>query len=326
MSHSIEKLKAENESMRKTLNWNFYLIIAFIVILSVFGFLFEKNESIKSIYIGVATGLISSFLINFFSKLYKSNANDAIISKIEDIADKMDDTNSKIAQNSENLIKIVTDNNKRLLEEFDVFIQNASSSGIMDENTALRDFFDKLKTDKCNSIIMCGYSMAHIFKNYERKFVELLNNGVNIKVLLVDPESSSGQLMRDKLSREGLEELHPVGEPHFRTLRYIHEIMISCSEKNCKPNITVGKISWIPSTTLVLAANNNNDYFVLLEGINGFMLNNKISRRLYNINQTTLRDMKIDFYESHFKALWKEADNQGNIYSDIIGVLQNKGK
>lgn len=102
--------------------------------------------------------------------------------------------------------------------------------------------------------------------------------------------------------------------------------MISCSEKNCKPNITVGKISWIPSTTLVLAANNNNDYFVLLEGINGFMLNNKISRRLYNINQTTLRDMKIDFYESHFKALWKEADNQGNIYSDIIGVLQNKGK
>ena len=66
MSHSIEKLKAENESMRKTLNWNFYLIIAFIVILSVFGFLFEKNESIKSIYIGVATGLISSFLINSF--------------------------------------------------------------------------------------------------------------------------------------------------------------------------------------------------------------------------------------------------------------------
>lgn len=310
MEQIKKRFNDDKAKLNVKLSWQSYAIIAGIgIILFLVAFLIPEKLLAKSIFIGIATSCLSSVLIFVVLKFFMSSADDLLVDQIKDVASEIYATNAHTEKT-----------NQKLIEKIDTFIKDSIRPSTTEEKEALYEFFDKLKTDRCDSIIMCGYSMAHVFNNYRNRFIELLNNNVDVKVLLVDPESSSGQLMRDKLNREGLAKLHPVGEPHIRALRYIHEKINGCMpDKENSPRITVSKVSWIPSVTLILASNRNSDYFVLLEGINGFMLSNKLSRRLYSIHTSTIRDKRIEFYESHFKALWDE--NISNIYSGLEGFL-----
>lgn len=297
------------EKLTKRLSWQSYVIIGFISVgLGALTLLIPSNWAASTICMGIATSCFSSVIIFAILKIFMSDSNDILLDRMKDVASDM------LVVNNAN-----RKSNEMLTERLETFIKNANPQHTTAETDALRVFFQKLKFEKCDQLIMCGYSMAHVFESYKSTFVELLKNNVSIQVLLVDPESSSGQLMRDKLYREGLSKLHEVGEPHKRTLRYINAINNQAYNPERPNQITVSKVSWIPSATIILASNKAENYYVLLEGINGFILSNKVSRRLYSVYASTEKDKKISFYTTHFNMLW--AENKANVYHDLEEFL-----
>lgn len=298
------------EKLAQRLSWQSYVIIGSIALgLASLTLLIPSDWAASTICMGIATSCFSSVLIFAILKIFMSDSNDILLDKIKNVTLNMLDVNNANRKS-----------NEILTETLETFIKNASPKHTTVEKDALSEFFQKLKFEKCDQLIMCGYSMAHVFASDSSTFIELLKKNVRIKVLLVDPESSSGQLMRDKLHREGLSKLHEVGEPHKRTLRYINAINNQAYTPDSPNQITVSKVSWIPSATIILASNKAENYYVLLEGINGFILSNKVSRRLYSVYASTEKDKKISFYTTHFEMLW--AENEANIYHNLEEFIE----
>jgi hypothetical protein len=55
----------------------------------------------------------------------------------------------------------------------------------------------------------------------------------------------------------------------------------------------------------MLASHKGNVYSMCL-GINGFVLDSNIDRRLYKTVKVNYKDKEVEFIESHFDSLWKK--------------------
>lgn len=244
---------------------------------------------------GISSSATFAFFIYIVLKYFLVNTDDIIIDKID----------NNQAKQSESVEMIISKINSLKSSEM------ATESYCTNEGEALNSFFRNINLEQTESIYMIGYSMAHVFQQHRQDFIKILKHKIKVNVLLVDPHSTAGILMKERVGTT-----HKVGGPHRRTLRYITEI--NDLDSNESSNITVSKVSWIPSCTVILAKNSKENFYVLMTGINGFNLDNSkksIPRRLYSINFYTYKDLKIEFFQSNFEYLWSE--NSKNIYTDI---------
>lgn len=194
----------------------------------------------------------------------------------------------------------LADSDSILLEKFDILISEKllSKRSTFSEKEAMEDFFTTINSCKISRICLVGYSMAHVFQQYQSEFVKYINEKIEIKVLLVDPNSTAGTLMTEVVGNSDL-----VKEPHLRSIKYINKI--NSMGHNSKYSIKVRKINWIPSCNAIFAVHKDRSYSMCL-GINGFVLDSNIERRLYTIDKSIFKDKHIEFIESHFESLWNK--------------------
>lgn len=194
----------------------------------------------------------------------------------------------------------LADSDTILLEKIDILISEKflSKRATFSEKEAMGIFFSSIDGCKMSKIYLIGYSMAHIFQQYQSEFVKYINEKTEIKILLIDPNSTAGSLMAETIGNVDL-----VQEPHFRSIKYINKInSMGC---NTKYNMKVKKINWVPSCNVIYAMHKDRSYSMCL-GINGFVLDDNIERRLYSIEKSKYKDKYIAFIESHFESLWNK--------------------
>lgn len=284
----------DNDKRNKRLIFAVYTILVLIAIGTGYLAYEKKIPDFTSFFWGISSSFTATVFLYTILKFFLVNSDDVVIKRIDDIQKE----------------KLISD--EKLIHRIDEMM----SSKIMplsyniNEAESLSKFFKFINLEKTDSIYLTGYSMAHVFQQHRNDFIEILNRKIEVKVLLIDPDSTAGQLMKERVGPT-----HIVGGPHRRTLRYIDEINDSVSNNS---KIIVSKMSWIPSCSLILTKNSREDYFTLMIGVNGFNLNNankQAPRRLYSVINSTFKDEKIAFYQSNFEYLWEE--NSGNIYQDI---------
>ncbi len=194
----------------------------------------------------------------------------------------------------------LADSDTILLEKIDILISEKflSKRSTFSEKEAMETFFSTINGCKISKISLIGYSMAHIFQQYQSEFVQYINERTEIKVLLIDPNSTAGTLMTEVVGNTDL-----VQEPHSRSIKYINKI--NSMGHNSRNIIQVRKINWIPSCNAIVAIHKDRSYSMCL-GINGFVLDSNIERRLYSIEKSNYKDKHVQFIESHFESLWNK--------------------
>lgn len=268
-------MNRETKKYRKLLTFAAYIIVSLVaVIASIIGF--NSIGAWQSFLLGLSTSCLVTVFVFLVLQFFLASSDHSLLSNIDDLI------SLKLLE-----VKYNTD-----------------------EHESLSVFFNNLENEKINQLDMIGYSMAHVFQQHEKDIKKLLAQKVRIRVILTDPDSIAGNLMKEKVGS-----YHKVGEPHKRTLRYINNINNSslCS----KVKIEVSKVSWIPSCTIILGKRKN--YFRILLGINGFLLGKDIDRRLYTVSASNVKDDKFTFFESHFDKFWEE--NKANIYTNLNEYL-----
>ena len=190
----------------------------------------------------------------------------------------------------------MTDSDSLLLEKIDNMISTKILSTKYDvkEKDVLATFFSSLADNQITYMYFVGYSMAHIFQQYQEELIYHLKKGTKIKVILIDPVSPAGKVMEDTVGSKEL-----VVEPHLRSVRYIRNI----NDKLTRNKISTRKVSWIPSCSIIYAVSKHNFYAICM-GINGFVIDHKVDRRLYTISVSKFKDDKMLFFESHIEKLW----------------------
>lgn len=263
-----------------------------------------KTKDWSDILLGISTGLIGNVIIFMIMKYFMNSSDSVVINKIDEILKEQKISDDNMFRKVENMISAK-------MTELNYCIK---------EKDALTQFFSCVDLERTEEIYMIGYSMAHVFEQYRQDFIKYLEKCIKIKVILISPESTAGKLMAERV---GI--MHRVGEPHRRTLRYIDEINDESNNDACK--IEVAKVSWVPSCTIILTKSRNEDYFVLLKGINGFSLNNKIrgvDRRLYSVSTSSFCDERITFFKNNFEYLWNDLATEQ--YKDIKEYMSNYEK
>lgn len=274
-----------------------YCIVILIGIITGIIAHFSTNNDFDSLLWGLTSSCFFTVLVFTVLKFFLSNSDDILSHKIDALLLDKKNSDDLLVQRIEEMISL------KIME-----LQYNTN-----ERESLIQFFNSIKIDQIDRLYMIGYSMAHVFQQHKPDIVKLLQLNVDIRVMLIDPNSTAGTLMREKVGST-----HKIGEPHRRTLRYIDETNTISRDKGSK--VTVSKVSWIPSSTIILAKNSHENYYVLLVGINGFIIDNTIDRRLYSVSNSTVKDEKINFFETHFEYLWNE--NKQNIYSDLKQYLK----
>jgi hypothetical protein len=251
----------------------YILIAALAIIFFLIAILyFKSNEVYKSIFLNLATDFVGAFLFFVILQFFLSDPDDVISEKLESM----------------------------------LALQNAKAEFQTQESSAFDEFFKNLKDKKITHVDLIGYSMAHVFQRYKNEIIEFVDGGAKIRVLVLNPDSTAGKLMIETVGEPEL-----VYEPHQRTMRYIKNINMAIQQLPRHKNIIeVRKISWVPSSTVAMARGGNR-FFSVLVGINGFILDNSINRRLYTITAFNYKDEKYSFFESHFDRLWETSKDEG---------------
>ena len=279
--------------------WAINTIQILLAIIFILCALRAKTTTYIDVWLGIATGLIGNVIIFFIMRYFMENNDSEAIDKIDEILKKKTQSDEELHRRIENMISA------KMTE------LNYST----DEKESLHQFFKRIDLEKTDEIYMIGYSLAHVFEQHRKDFIKYLQKNVKIKVILISPESTAGKLMAERVGR-----LHRVGEPHRRTLTYIEEINEEANNESCQ--IEVAKVSWVPSCTVILTKNDNASFYVMLLGLNGFSLNNKIrgvDRRLYSVCTSTFEDERISFIKNNYEYLWN--DHATEKYTDIKGYL-----
>ena len=257
--------------------------------------LLPKFKDWDEIFFGISTGLIGNVIIFLIMRYFMANSDMEVINKIDQVLKQQATSDDAMYRKVENMIS------SKMTE----------LSYSTKEKDALAQFFIRVNLEKTEEIYMIGYSLAHVFEQYRKDFIKYIEKCIKIKVILISPESTAGKLMAERVGK-----MQRVGEPHRRTLRYIEEINVESNNDACK--IEVAKVSWVPSCTIILTKNKNEDYFVLLKGINGFSLNNQIrgvDRRLYSVCTSSFKDERVTFFKNNFEYLWNDGATEH--YKDI---------
>ena len=251
---------SNNEKSRKRLQIAAYIVMLLLAAMCVFLgiYTFSENQTTSGLLLGLSTELIGTIIIITILKFFLSDSDRSI----DEVLDILKSSNSK----------------KQL-------------SYTCSERVALTKLGNELEKRKIGNIMMIGYSMAHVVQYLREILEEALENGATIKIMLLDPYSTAGTLMTEKVGDK-------VIEPHERTIRYINEINERSQTNN---TIQVTKISWVPSCTIIQVENllNKQKLYTQLVGVNGFVLDDSVARRLYEINSSLVKDSKYMFFENH---------------------------
>ena len=312
MNTNQTNLKESREAGKKKLNKTarraieICIYIVHLSVAAVFALLafHPKWSNYSDFSCGIATALLGNVFILAIMKLFSEGEDEALIKKIDTIIDDKKVLDETLHRNLENMISSkMTELNYTTIEK-----------------PALSQFFSQVDIDKTDEIYMVGYSLAHVFEQHRQDFIMFLKKDIKVKVILISPESTAGKLMAERVGKT-----HRVGEPHRRTLRYIDEINDDSSNNQCQ--IEVAKVGWVPSCTILLTINKDENYYVMLQGVNGFSLDNKIKgvdRRLYSVCTSTFKDERITFFKNNFEYLW--SDPRTIKYQNIIEYLNENEK
>lgn len=301
--------KKMNKKTRRAIEICIYVVhVSIAITFAVFAFL-PKWSDYRDFFCGIATALVGNVFILVIMKLFSEGDDEVLIGKLNTIIDDKKIMDDALRRDLENMISAkMTELNYTTVEK-----------------EALTQFFNKIDLDKIDEIYMVGYSLAHVFEQHHDDFVTYLRKNIKIKVILISPESTAGTLMAERVGKS-----HRVGEPHRRTLRYIDEIndeSLNNESLNEQSQIEVAKVGWVPSCTIILTCNRNENYFVMLQGVNGFSLDNRIigvSRRLYSVCTSTFKDKRITFFKNNFEYLWN--DSRTILYQNILEYLNENEK
>lgn len=189
------------------------------------------------------------------------------------------------------------DEKKTIIEELERIVKDTNGQEpIIEEKRALSLFFEYIGSRDVKKIDMFGYSMAHVFQQHKSNIIQLCNAKTKFRILLLDPDSTAGNVMKEHLSSDRY-----VDEPHKRSISYIEDVLESTT---CKITpIEVKKTSWIPSCTMMIAELSDKS-FVMLIGINGFNLKDSKGKRLYRVNKYSMIEEEVTFYIRHFNHIW----------------------
>lgn len=141
--------------------------------------------------------------------------------------------------------------------------------------------------------------MAHVFQSFSTELIDLLQKGTKISILLVNPDSIAGELMVEAVGDKA-----QVDEPHLRSIRYISNIYNKLPTKK-RDKLLVKKVSWVPSCS-ILYAKQKNDFYSICIGINGYVIDKEIDRRLYSVSTSRYQEKRMIFLEAHFNKLWNK--------------------
>lgn len=250
------------EKAKKRLILSCYIFILILAGIFYIGSLYFNDKDIKSYLISLSSSCAGTVFFFFIFKFFMADSDSILLEKIDNMVSQ----------------KIL--NTKYNVKEKDV----------------LATFFSSLSNNHISYMYFVGYSMAHIFQQYQEELISLLKKGTKMKVILIDPTSSAGKVMEEAVGSEEL-----VTEPHIRSLRYIKNI----NDKSTRNKIIVRKVSWIPSCSIVYATSKQN-FYAMCMGINGFVLEKSVDRRLYTISVSKFKDNKMLFFESHIQKLWEK--------------------
>lgn len=248
------------EKARHRLMLSCYIFILILAGLFYLASLYFEQGEIKSYLLSLSSGCAGTVFFFFIFKFFMSDSDSILLEKIDSMI-----------------------STKILSTKYDV-----------KEKDVLAAFFTSLADNHITNMYFVGYSMAHIFQQYQGELICHLRKGAKIKVILIDPISSAGKVMEETVGSKEL-----VIEPHHRSVRYIRNI----NEKSIRNKIGIRKVSWIPSCSIIYAVSKQNFYAICM-GINGFVLDHSVDRRLYTISVSKFKDDKMLFFESHIEKLW----------------------
>lgn len=163
--------------------------------------------------------------------------------------------------------------------------------------------FDRRIAD-AQSLDLLGYSMAHLLASSKHSIASALTNGLKMRVVLLDPTTTAGDLMSQKVGTSDL-----VREPHDRSVRYLSEIKEIASGKSIiRGSLDIKLIPWVPSVYLNIL-DGGQDKGVAIAGVNALTISNSNPRRLHYRLEKTRNPIEFGFYLDNFNEIWQADDS-----------------
>ena len=178
-----------------------------------------------------------------------------------------------------------------------------------------REFDFTRKLARARSLDLLGYSMAHMFATSKTQLGLALASGLRIRAMILDPHSTAGTLMAEKVG-----DFELVREPHERTVRYLKEIIeIARSNRPEKGSLNVKYVPWIPSCYLNIVDAHESSGEALI-GLNSLNLGTTLPRRIHFILEKSRDETSFVFFVAQFDVLWSSLGTQSMVYPNPDSV------
>jgi hypothetical protein len=151
------------------------------------------------------------------------------------------------------------------------------------------------------SMYALGYNHEELLRGFRKLLIESIRAGLQVRILLVDPNSAARDLLLANSHRKEWVDQHLEN-----SFQYIAEIMKSIDGSNSRGSLDVRVISWIPSCSLVIL-NHDQDTGIARVAIHPPSINQppgESRKRLNLILKQEECPEEFEYFRTSFEFLW----------------------
>ena len=174
-----------------------------------------------------------------------------------------------------------------------------------EDNTTVEKLFSG-----SSKIDLLGYSYINVMRNRQNFIIQLLRDGVQIRLVIVDPEKTAGTLSRENMDVDDLR----------RDVNVTLSIVANISEeaKKYKGKIEVRLINWLPSCGLIITDPDSlkGKTWVSIYPIYPSVPKSEIPHFILTHSED---EYWSKAYSNHFNRLWSKAYPPSSQYQPLTG-------
>jgi hypothetical protein len=180
---------------------------------------------------------------------------------------------------------------------------------LIDSKEAQKKLTDENLLQSAEELDVLGYTLVGFLGSFRGAVIERVKQGAQVRVLIVDPKSIAGEVIRQNSMAYPYEHYVVAALDH---IRYIRD-KLSESEKRIKGSFELRVINWIPSCALIIVDRSKQSGMIDVAVNTPYYRTLPSEGRLHYILEREQEPRWFLFYSQQFDRLWEGSQHWNDV-------------